>query len=59
MQKKFIEWHCLKEVLQNKNTKVYFAEREVWYCSLGSNIGNEQDGKHQLFERPVLIYRKF
>ena len=33
--------------------------REVWWCSLGLNIGHEQDGKHAAFERPVLVLRKF
>ncbi len=36
-----------------------FHEREIWWTSLGLNIGAEQDGKHELFERPVLIIRKF
>jgi mRNA-degrading endonuclease toxin of MazEF toxin-antitoxin module len=35
------------------------AVREVWWCSLGLNVGTEQDGKHTDFERPVLILRKF
>jgi len=26
---------------------------------LGANIGFEQDGKHQSYERPVIILRKF
>lgn len=33
--------------------------REVWWCSLGANVGYEQDGKHDFFERPVLIIKKF
>ena len=34
-------------------------QREIWWCSLGLNVGVEQDGKNDLFERPVLVVRKF
>lgn len=37
----------------------FIHAREVWWCSLGLNIGFEEDGKNELFERPVLILRKF
>ena len=36
-----------------------FNHREIWWCSVGVNVGVEQDGKNQLYERPVLIIRKF
>ena len=31
----------------------------MWWCSIGINIGSEQDGKNIYFERPVLVLRKF
>ncbi len=37
----------------------YVHEREVWWCALGVNVGVEADGKHDNFERPVLVIRKF
>ena len=37
----------------------YVHEREVWWCALGVNIGVEADGKHDNFERPVLVLKKF
>jgi len=52
-------WSKLKKSLSVKQSKVFFHEREIWYCSLGKNIGYEEDGKNELFERPVLIIRKF
>ena len=36
-----------------------FYEREVWWCVVGTNIGVEIDGKHELFLRPVIVIRKF
>lgn len=37
----------------------HFQEREVWWCSIGKNIGSEQNGKNEGFERPVIIFRIF
>lgn len=36
-----------------------FRRREIWWCSTGVNVGVEQDGKNEHFERPVLVVRKF
>lgn len=37
----------------------YYHQREVWWCSLGVNIGFEQDGTGKNFDRPVLIIKGF
>ncbi|PIT87804.1 MAG: hypothetical protein COU31_01085 [Candidatus Magasanikbacteria bacterium CG10_big_fil_rev_8_21_14_0_10_40_10] len=57
----FINWTKLKiRIHFNKSNKQpYFKEREIWWASLGVNIGYEQDGKNNNFERPVLILKKF
>ncbi|MDD2785727.1 MAG: type II toxin-antitoxin system PemK/MazF family toxin [Patescibacteria group bacterium] len=58
---KFIAWTKIKIRLHIKEppTKLYFYEREIWWASLGANIGYEQDGKNEVFERPVLVIKKF
>ena len=33
--------------------------REIWWCSLGLNIGSEQDGDGEEYQRPVLIFKGF
>jgi len=59
-EKDFDKWNELKKQLNGfDKAKFYFIEREVWWCSLGVNIGFEQDGKHENFERPVLIIKTF
>jgi len=60
-EKDFDKWNELKKQLNgfDKAKDFYFMEREVWWCSLGVNIGFEQDGKHDNFERPVLIIKTF
>lgn len=58
--KDFDNWAKLKPTLHDKDkTKVFFKERDIWWCSIGCNIGDEMDGKHEYFDRPVLIIRKF
>ena len=58
--KDFRVWHKNKTVLENSwYRNIYFHEREIWWCSVGLNVGDEQDGKNERFERPVLIIKKF
>jgi len=56
---KFIEWTKIKIRIQISERVIYFREGEVWWASLGANIGHEQEGKNQNFERPILILKKF
>ncbi|MFH0804504.1 MAG: type II toxin-antitoxin system PemK/MazF family toxin [Candidatus Zambryskibacteria bacterium] len=54
----FDNWNVKKKALSKRN-RVYFQKGEIWIASIGKNIGDEEDGKHSDFERPVLITRKF
>ena len=55
------EWHKVKIKIQlaNNNDGLYFYEKDVWWASLGINVGHEEDGKNKMFERPILILKKF
>ena len=56
----FIDWTKKKIRHHIKEEKdLYFREKEVWQAALGKNFGYEVDGKHELFERPVLILKKY
>ncbi len=57
MIKDFDSWNILKKDIDNRKV-IYVSEREIWFCSMGINVGSEQDGKHELFERPVLVIKK-
>lgn len=57
--KDFQKWHIQKNKLHKSNKRIYFRIREIWWCSVGLNIGCEQDGKNDQFERPVLVLKKF
>jgi hypothetical protein len=45
MEKDFESWHLLKAKINENKTRYLFREQEVWWCFLGANIGDEQDGK--------------
>ncbi|MGB0720224.1 MAG: type II toxin-antitoxin system PemK/MazF family toxin [Bdellovibrionales bacterium] len=57
--KDFETWHRLKQILDNKDGIPTFSEREIWWCSVGANIGFEIYGKGKVFTRPVIVIRKF
>ena len=57
--KDFNKWHPLKKQLDAKERVPTFAEREIWWCSVGANVGYEIFGKSRVFTRPVLVIRKF
>ncbi len=59
MEKEFDRWNEKKKHLHERDFQDYIHEREVWWCALGINVGVEADGKHDNFERPVLVVRKF
>lgn len=59
MAKEFDRWNKRKKKVNAREEEVRFHEREVWWCSLGVNVGSEQDGINENFERPVVVVRNF
>lgn len=59
--KNFDKWNEEKKRVHTseKGHAFFFHEREIWWCAVGANVGVETDGKHDSFERPVLVIRKF
>ena len=41
--------------MDNGQHSVSFKERDIFWVSIGQNIGYEQNGKSDIFSRPVLI----
>lgn len=58
-QKDYQNWSPKKADIHNGKERPFFHIREVWFCSLGENVGFEQDGVGENFLRPVLVIRKF
>lgn len=59
MQKNFEKWSQLKQKIDSTNKQIIYKDRDVWWCSIGINIGHEENGKNDFFTRPILVLRKF
>ncbi len=57
-KKDFDGWNEEKKKINEKEISFYYHEREIWWSSIGVNIGSEMDGKNSNYERPVLILKK-
>jgi mRNA interferase MazF len=57
--KDFNKWNEIKQKIDKYLGIITFHEREIWWSHIGINVGDEQDGKNDNFERPILILRKF
>ncbi len=54
----FDNWNILKKNIQAGKKVEYFRERQIWWCSVGQNVGFEVYGKGNSFSRPVLVFKK-
>ncbi|MEI6843334.1 MAG: type II toxin-antitoxin system PemK/MazF family toxin [bacterium] len=59
MNKDFDKWNKKKILVNNIESIPFFHEREIWFCFLGANVGFEQDGQGDDFQRPIVIIKKF
>ena|ERR1035437_3809571 len=58
-KKNFDAWNEYAKILDSSEFKGILHEGQVWWCAVGVNIGSEEDGKNEHFERPVLVFKKF
>jgi len=58
-KKDFDKWNDKKKKLDKKERSILTSPRQIWWASIGLNIGDEEDGKNQHFERPVLVIKTF
>ena len=59
-QKEFDRWSEVKKELAEASTSMqaFPKQGEVWICSIGWNLGREQNGSIQNFSRPALVVKK-
>ena len=55
---KFDQWCEVKKELNKKKERLKFKSRDIFFMSIGQNIGYEQHGKGSEFLRPVLVLKK-
>ncbi|MFT2719752.1 type II toxin-antitoxin system PemK/MazF family toxin [Deinococcus sp. A31D244] len=54
----FDNWCQQKKQLHASAPTLVFKEGEVWWCSVGANVGSEALGKGPKFTRPVIVLKK-
>lgn len=59
VKKDFQKWHTKKLAIDQIEKRPFFHEGEIWWCTLGMNVGFEQDGGGEDYLRPVIVYKKF
>lgn len=55
--KDFDSWNELKKKIESKEKSPFANKRDIWWCHFGLNIGSEEDGKNELYERPVIVIK--
>ncbi len=56
--KDFDKWNNIKKKVDKNNQGISFCEKEIWWCYSGVNVDAENDGKGEMFIRPVYIQMK-
>ena len=54
----FDKWNIVKKRAHINNNSVGFKERDIFWLRLGQNIGSEEFGKGNEYQRPVIIVKK-
>lgn len=58
LNEKYDNWNSKKKEIANRKSDIVFSEGDIWWCSVGINIGTEVFGKGENFRRPILVLRK-
>jgi len=59
MDKKYNDWNEVKKNTELIKKRVYFKDRDIFWTRIGENIGFEQNGKGEEFQRPILIVKRY
>ncbi len=58
MNKDFEGWNRKKQTLEKSKKHHLFKDGDIWWMSVGINVGQESCGKGDEYRRPVLVLRK-
>ena len=59
MENSYQLWARVQAYLSSKYRRRYYKEGEIFWVSVGMNIGQEQNGKGLNFTRPVLVVKGY
>ena len=57
-KKNFKQWMGVKEKIDADAVIRHIKEGDIWWSSIGENVGSEICGKGNAYTRPVLVFRK-
>ena len=57
-EKDFNGWMKIKEDVHRRGVKPTIENGEIWWSSIGENVGTEICGKGKTFSRPVIVFKK-
>ena len=57
MKKDFDGWNETKKRTDSRRGAPFYHEREVWWCTLGINVGSEENGSGEEYRRPALVLK--
>lgn len=55
---KFNKWNDLKQNINQQKNRFHIRNMEIYFLSIGHNIGFESYGKDELFLRPIIVLKK-
>ena len=59
--KNFSDWMVIKTKIHNSHLdfskNIFYKEGEIYWMSIGKNVGFEEDGKGDVFARPVIVVK--
>ena len=58
MEENFDKWNQIKKNVQEDEKTRLFKQRDIFFITMGQNIGFEQNGKGENFVRPIVILKK-
>ncbi|MDX9743154.1 MAG: type II toxin-antitoxin system PemK/MazF family toxin [Arcobacteraceae bacterium] len=58
MEENFDKWNQIKKNVQEDEKNRLFKQRDIFFITMGQNIGFEQNGKGENFVRPIVILKK-
>lgn len=54
----FDSWNTVKKGINREARLPIYKQGDIWWASVGQNVGSESFGKHELYMRPVLVLKK-
>ena len=57
--KDFDGWNEIKKEIHSNGENKFYQPRDIWWCSMGLNVGTESDGKGREYKRPIVAIKGF